>query len=130
MQESYLRALRSWQDLREAGAMKAWLFTILYREFVRQQTRSRREALEPEALLEPSYDPEPGSAIELAEALATLPEDSRAALVMQVLGGYSCAEIAAQQDSTEGAVMTRLTRARQALRRLLGPDDSYKEAKQ
>jgi RNA polymerase sigma-70 factor (ECF subfamily) len=36
---------------------------------------------------------------------------------LQVLGGFSCAEIAAMLGTTAGAVMTRLTRARQALRR-------------
>jgi RNA polymerase sigma-70 factor (ECF subfamily) len=41
---------------------------------------------------------------------------------MQVLGGFSCGEIAGMLSATEGAVMTRLTRARQAMRRLLERD--------
>ena len=36
--------------------------------------------------------------------------------MLQVLGGYDCREIAEMLGTTEGAVMTRLTRARQALR--------------
>jgi len=40
-------------------------------------------------------------------------------LALQVLGGFSCAEIADMIGATEGATMTRLTRARQALRRLV-----------
>jgi len=43
----------------------------------------------------------------------------REPLLLQVLGGFSCAEIAAMLGTTEGAVMTRLTRARQALRQQL-----------
>ena len=40
-------------------------------------------------------------------------------LVMQVLGGYSCEEIAAELGCKPGAVMTQLFRARQKLRALL-----------
>ena len=45
-----------------------------------------------------------------------LPLTYREPLLLQVLGGFSCAEIAGMLGTTEGAVMTRLTRARQALR--------------
>jgi RNA polymerase sigma-70 factor (ECF subfamily) len=45
-----------------------------------------------------------------------LPETYREPLLLQVLGGFSCAEIAGMLGSSEGAIMTRLTRARQALR--------------
>jgi len=45
-----------------------------------------------------------------------LPMTYRQPLLLQVLGGYSCADIAAMLGTSEGAVMTRLTRARQALR--------------
>ena len=41
-------------------------------------------------------------------------------LLLQTIGGYSCAEIAEIMNLTEGAVMTRLTRARIALRRADG----------
>lgn len=63
-------------------------------------------------------------------ALRGLGEDSRHALLLQVLGGFTCAEVAALFGSTEGAVMTRLTRARQALRRTLEPGQAAKEAKE
>ena len=51
-------------------------------------------------------------------------EASREALLMQVLGGFSCAEISSALGTSEGAVMTRLTRTRQALRRRLAPPDA------
>ena len=68
-----------------------------------------------------AFHPDPASPIELERALQELPEDSAEAFLMQVLGGFSCAEIAAALESSEGAIMTRLTRARQALRRRLDP---------
>ena len=57
----------------------------------------------------------------MREALLALPESYAEPLALQVLGGFSCAEIAAMLGTTEGATMTRLTRARQALKRLVAP---------
>ncbi len=47
---------------------------------------------------------------------------------LQVLGGFNCAGIAVVLGSTEGAVMTRLTRARQAMRRALEPGQKESQA--
>lgn len=54
-------------------------------------------------------------AVDVRRALAAIPASLREPLMMQVLGGFSCAEIAAALETTEGAIMTRLTRARQTL---------------
>jgi RNA polymerase sigma-70 factor (ECF subfamily) len=59
--------------------------------------------------------------MELRDALLALPGPYAEPLALQVLGGFSCAEIAAMLETSEGAVMTRLTRARQALKRLVLP---------
>ena len=48
---------------------------------------------------------------------AVLPQAYRDPLLLQVLGGFSCAEIGSMMELSEGAVMTRLTRARIALRK-------------
>ena len=53
----------------------------------------------------------------MRQALHLLPESYREPLLLQVIGGFSCDEIAAMMNLTPGAVMTRLTRARQVLRR-------------
>ena len=120
VQESVLRAWRGWAGLRDERAAKAWLFTIVHREFRRAGARAAR----PEPLAhaeELAFNPDPASPLDLDRALRELPQNSRDALLMQTLGGFSCAEIAAALGSSEGAVMTRLTRARQALRRRLDP---------
>ena len=59
--------------------------------------------------------------LEMREALHALPESYREPLLLQVIGGFSCDEIAAMMKLTPGAVMTRLTRARQVLRRESAP---------
>ena len=53
------------------------------------------------------------------QALERLPESYRVPLLCQVLGGFRCQEIAQMLGLNEAAVMTRLTRARKALRLLV-----------
>lgn len=55
----------------------------------------------------------------LYRALAKLPSAQRDALVLFEVSGLSMAEIATIQGTTEGAVKTRVSRAREALRRRL-----------
>ena len=117
VQEACLRAWKSWIDLRDPAQAKAWLMTIVRRETARTFARKRNETpLEEIDENELPAIPAFGAEIEMTQLVARLPETYREPLLLQVLGGFSCAEIAAMLDSTEGAVMTRLTRARQALR--------------
>ncbi|MGH8725993.1 MAG: sigma-70 family RNA polymerase sigma factor [Burkholderiales bacterium] len=131
VQETVLRAWRSWPGLREHRAAKGWLFTILYREFARSSSRGRIPTVPIDELaIEPGDHADPGRALDLDRALRGLGEESRHAVLLQVLGGFSCAEIATVLGTSEGAVMTRLTRARQALRRALDPEEPGREAKE
>ncbi len=57
---------------------------------------------------------------ELRVAILRLPDDYRTPLVMQVLGGFTTAEIAAELQLSQSAVLTRLFRARDKLRELYG----------
>ena len=59
-----------------------------------------------------------------ARALFKLPDEYREPLVLQVLMGYSTAEIAAQLGLSTAAVLTRLFRARRQLRAICGEDGS------
>jgi RNA polymerase sigma-70 factor, ECF subfamily len=124
VQETFARAWNAWDSLRDDRAAKSWLYTILRHEHARLYERKRvdvDDALEIDTL----PDPAGASAfegLELREALKTLPPAYREPLLLQTLGGFSCAEIAQMLNTTEGAVMTRLTRARLALRKLPGWD--------
>jgi RNA polymerase sigma-70 factor, ECF subfamily len=120
VQECFTRAWKSWGDLREPAQAKAWLMTILRNECMRSFSRHKAEIpsediAEGELPALPSFE----SGVETAEIFAMLHPTYREPLLLQVLGGFSCAEIAAMLGTTEGAVMTRLTRARQALRQQL-----------
>ncbi|MGQ0655942.1 MAG: sigma-70 family RNA polymerase sigma factor [Betaproteobacteria bacterium] len=129
VQETYLRAWKSWADLRDPAQAKAWLFTILRNERLREHGRRRAEPLEETPEWELPSIPSFEAGLETAQLVGLLPETYREPLLLQVLGGFSCAEIAGMLGTTEGAVMTRLTRARQALRRDLA-EPSRKRAGQ
>jgi RNA polymerase sigma-70 factor (ECF subfamily) len=126
VQEACLRAWSAWNSIRDDAAVKSWLFTILRNEHARTFERKRAEVVDENLdSLELSTEFGMESALEVREALRALPESLRQPLLLQVLGGFSCGEIAVMLDTTEGAVMTRLTRARQAMRRLIdGPSQT------
>jgi RNA polymerase sigma-70 factor (ECF subfamily) len=131
VQETVLRAWRSWPGLREHRAVKGWLFKILYHEFARAASRGRIQTVPlDELVIEPQDHADPALALDVLRALNELDEHSRHALLLQVLGGFSCAEIAEVLRTSEGAVMTRLTRARQAMRRVLESGEAAEEAKE
>ena len=123
VQEALLRAWRGWPGLRDERAVKTWFFTIVHREFRRAGQRAARTDSSADSD-ELAFDPDPASCVDVERALRELPDDSREAFLMQVLGGFSCAEISTALGTTEGAVMTRLTRARQAMRRRINPSDA------
>jgi RNA polymerase sigma-70 factor (ECF subfamily) len=119
VQEALLRGWRAFPRLRDRTAAKAWLFAIVRNEFRRARGASvAAERLDGTDLADERQD---FAGLEMREALHALPESYAEPLALQVLGGFDCAEIARMLGTTEGAVMTRLTRARQALRRLVAP---------
>jgi RNA polymerase sigma-70 factor (ECF subfamily) len=124
-QETFSRAWSAWEGQRDEKAVKAWLFTIARHEHARLYEKKRLD-IDPEADLDALAQAprDPGLAIDVRKAFGLLPEAHRDVLVMQVLGGLSCAEIAAAADTTEEAVNMRLSRARRALRDLLDPPRS------
>jgi RNA polymerase sigma-70 factor (ECF subfamily) len=124
VQETMLRAWRSWKDLREEGAAKQWLFTIARREHARIYERKRFETVDVDSLVSteaPALAAGDGRDLEdLRKAIARLEDEYREPLVMQVLFGYTTKEIAEHMGLTQGAVLTRLFRARNQLRKQFG----------
>jgi RNA polymerase sigma-70 factor, ECF subfamily len=124
VQEALLRAWRSRDAWKEQAAARAWLLTIVRREHARLYERKRLElvalddGVEPEGMPSP---PGPDSEIDLLRgAILKLPLEYREPLIMQVLGGFTTAEIAQELNLTSTAVLTRLFRARNKLRTMYG----------
>jgi len=136
VQESLLRAWRSRDTLKDRGAARAWLLTIVRREHARLYERKRLELVSLDEALESQVpakaaDPE-GDLFTLRNAIMKLPIEYREPLLLQVLGGFSTDEIARELALSSTAVLTRLFRARNKLRVFCGmspaPDVSTSEA--
>jgi len=120
VQEALLRAWKSLESLRDDAAAKPWLLTIVRRENARYFERKRLETVDIDnltasqaALLAEEPDDELD---DMREAIYELDDDYREPLVLQVLMGFSTNEIGEQMGLKQGAVLTRLHRARAKLR--------------
>jgi RNA polymerase sigma-70 factor (ECF subfamily) len=132
VQESLLRAWKSRDRLDDAGAVRPWLLTIVRREHARLYERKRFETVQVDELVDRESPElavmEEREVLDMRRAILRLEDDYREPLVMQVLMGQTTQEIAAGLGLTQGAVLTRLFRARQKLRRELGLGDADDEA--
>lgn len=123
VQETFARAWRAKDELRDERAARAWLLVTLRREHARLYERQRPQASEtdPDTLPEARRDFDASTeAWALRRELKRLSPDYCEPLVLQVIGGYSSEEIAGMLGLTPAAVTTRLFRARQQLRQALG----------
>lgn len=117
VQETFLRAWRSLAQLRDDQAAKSWLFTILRNEFHRRPTTAGDAGEFPAE--EPTDNNDATQDWIVRRHILALPEEYREPLLLQVLGGLGCDEIAVMLGVSRAAVMTRLFRARQKLRATL-----------
>jgi RNA polymerase sigma-70 factor (ECF subfamily) len=115
-QETYLRAYRSWARF-DGRDIRAWLYTIGLR-LAFNELRRRRRSLAVLGRIESRpwrdlADPD------LAAALGSLEPRARAALLMNLVDGYTHAEIAAMLSVPAGTVASWISRARGQLRAVL-----------
>jgi RNA polymerase sigma-70 factor, ECF subfamily len=126
VQESMLRAWKAQDSLLDEAAAKPWLLTIIRREVARTFERKRFPTVDVDELVA-KEEPLLAAAEEqdlrdLRVAMLKLPDEYREPLVLQVLMGYSTAEIARELELSGPAVLTRLCRARRQLRAACGED--------
>jgi RNA polymerase sigma-70 factor (ECF subfamily) len=115
VQDTLLRALRAERQF-HGGDLRSWLYTILT-----NLNRNRRRAMARRPSFSPLTDPPDASGTEaegrdISRALAQLPEEQRAVLLLVTLEGLSYREVAEVQAVPIGTVMSRLARARSAIR--------------
>jgi RNA polymerase sigma-70 factor, ECF subfamily len=126
VQDCLTRALDKLHLWQEGTDLRAWLFTILHNQYVNHVRRAVREGAvvglsETEPLL--TRAPHQGKRLELRDlerAIAKLPEEQRAVILLVGLEGMRYEEVAAVLDVPVGTVRSRLSRGRAALRRLMG----------
>ncbi|RHW75290.1 sigma-70 family RNA polymerase sigma factor [Colwellia sp. RSH04] len=123
VQETFLRAWRALDSLKDEKAAKSWLITILRRENARRFERKRFDMGEfDEASITDNQSLSNEQNIEnawLREKIAQLPAEYSEPLVLQVLGGFSGEDIASILNLNKNTVMTRLFRARNQLKEAL-----------
>lgn len=137
VQETYVRAIRSWKSYEHGTNLRAWLLRILH-NYAIDQARRRQRAPDVEPLEEGDYylynrldqGLRGGQAdIErlidqlsqgpVMDALADLPQNFKEVVVLVDLGDFSYQEAADILEIPIGTVMSRLHRGRRALKKAL-----------
>jgi len=119
-QDAMMKAWDARASYQMGTNMKAWTFMILRNQFYSEKRRSWRSTqLDQEAAertLVAVDDPEAPVALdELRQALNTLPEEQREALILVGAGGFAYEEAAEICQCAVGTVKSRVSRARKAL---------------
>jgi len=126
VQDCLVRGLAKQHLWKEGTDLRAWLFTILHNQYVNQVRRAVREgAAVAINETEPSLTrgPDQGRRLELRDldrGLARLPEEQRTVILLVGLEGMRYEAVAEIIGVPVGTVRSRLSRGREALRRLMG----------
>ncbi len=139
VQETMLRAYRSFQSFEPGTNLKAWLFRILtnayiniYRKKQREPQKVSADELEDFDLYQelkghdPQFQQTPENIVldslvdsDILTAIEELPEQFRLAVMLSDVEDFSYAEMAEIMDVPMGTVMSRLHRGRKALQKRL-----------
>jgi len=129
VQETLLLAWRNFDRFRQSTNARAWLFRILFNSFYSQQRRKRTG---PSVVPVESAEVIPCACghsvvenMDVARALLALPLDQRTVLMLGVVEGFTCREMAEILSLPVGTVMSRISRARDALRAQFVPAAKY-----
>jgi RNA polymerase sigma-70 factor (ECF subfamily) len=126
VQDCVARALEKIHLWEPGTDLRAWLFTILYRQHISHTRRNARhrervELQESDASL--VFPPNQTARLELRDlerGLAKLPEEQRSVILLVGLEGMDYAEAAAAVNTPLGTVRSRIARGRESLRKATG----------
>ena len=118
VQETFLRAWKHLHTQTNRHTLRGWLYAILRNEHSRLCLKNQPEPadLDEFKLAAPTEYDTSTEAYVLRRAVQSLPVAYQEPLLLQVLAGFSCREIAGILNLTPGNVMTRVSRARRKLR--------------
>jgi RNA polymerase sigma-70 factor, ECF subfamily len=133
VQDTMLKAYRSWRQYRPGTNAKGWLLTILRNTFINDYRRRKLEpvamdleAVEPHAIYRDIETADPEGAFfsqivdeKVLQAIDALPPEFREVLVLSDMEGMRYAEIAEALQVPVGTVKSRLFRARRLLQAAL-----------
>ena len=124
-QQTFYVWAKKGHQLRDPGKVKSWLFTTLYREFLATCRRDRHftsDEMNEDEHAAPQGAPDalyPFDSASVHEALGKLKDESRVALTLFYLKSNSYKEIAEILGVPIGTVMSRISRGKAELRKLL-----------
>lgn len=121
VQEAYFQAWLSMDSLKDEDKALPWLLTILRRTVYREQRCQYRNQETMEALKQQDLEDTQSDAFMLLEIYSVLEHLSpklRDTFLLHHLHGFSYEEISAQLEIPTGTVMSRISRAREALQQL------------
>ena len=126
VQDTLERAIGRWHQRRSDSDTRTWLFTILHNLAVNHLRRTARRGRElplddagESDVAVPSTQEDALRRDDILEAVGQLPEDQRSVLLLVSIEDVTYAEAARILDIPIGTVMSRLTRARARLLKLL-----------
>ena len=126
VQDCLERAIRKRVLWRGTGSMRRWLFTIMHNIHISQVRKSGRQpnTVEFEEVaheIRASEGQDQGDwTHDIAFCLSQLPEQQRQVILLVALEGFSYKETSQMLQVPEGTVMSRLSRAREQLRKMMG----------
>jgi RNA polymerase sigma-70 factor (ECF subfamily) len=134
VQETLLRAISKSHLWQTGTDIRAWLFTIMHNHYVNMVRRAMRDEAtvdieQMSSSLVAVTDPTASSQLrELDQALARLPGEQREVILLVGLEGMSYETAANVLSVPVGTVRSRLSRGRDALRRLMGLPEKAERA--
>jgi RNA polymerase sigma-70 factor (ECF subfamily) len=134
VQETLLRAISKSHLWQTGTNIRAWLFTIMHNHYVNMVRRAMRDEAtvdieQMSSSLVAVTDPTASSQLrELDQALARLPGEQREVILLVGLEGMSYETAANVLSVPVGTVRSRLSRGRDALRRLMGLPEKAERA--
>ena len=117
VQECLLLAWKNFHQFQTGTNARAWLFRILFNAFYAEGRRLRRvPGLVPLTADALTIFPVLDESMEVARALSCLSVEHRTVLMLGVVEGFTCREMSEILSVPIGTVMSRVSRARLAIR--------------
>jgi RNA polymerase sigma-70 factor, ECF subfamily len=123
VQDTLERALIKQSLWREGTDLRAWLFTVMHNVFINQiRSKAAARTVPIDDAIAELPQPQSADRLEIRDldiALQALPEDQRTVLLLVGLEQMTYDEAARVLEVPVGTVMSRLSRGRERLRRLM-----------
>ncbi|MEL6450014.1 MAG: RNA polymerase sigma factor [Pseudomonadota bacterium] len=128
MQDAVLKAWSNIDKYQRGTNMRAWLFTILRNNFYTSRRKLNREVADIDNVFSDTLSVKPDhdgrlQMMDFKQALNTLPDEQREALILVGASGFSYDDAAEMCGVATGTIKSRVNRARAKLTELLHLED-------